>query len=81
MDLQIAKWGNSLALRLPADVVRRFRWRVGDKVDVRVTVDGALSIRPANWKRSDFAAELGRARAAMPQGTSVIDELRRGSRY
>lgn len=81
MDLQLAKWGNSLALRIPAAIVRRFRWREGDRVDARVTVDGSLSIRPANWKRADFAAELDRSRAAMLKGSSVIEELRRGSRY
>lgn len=81
MDLQIAKWGNSLALRIPAEIVRRFRWREGDKVDARFTVDGSLSIRPANWKRADFAAELDQVRATMPEGSSVIDEVRRGSRF
>lgn len=81
MDLQIAKWGNSLALRLPAEIVRLFRLREGDKVDARVTIDGSLNIRPAHWKRADFGAELDRARAAMPEGSSVIDELRRSSRY
>lgn len=81
MDLQLAKWGNSLALRIPAEIARRFRWREGDTVDARITVDGSLSIRPADWKRADFAAELSVVRAAMPQGSSVIDEMRRGSRY
>ena len=81
MDLQIAKWGNSLALRIPAEIARRFRWREGDTVDARVTIDGSLCIRTANWKRADFAAEITAARVAMPQGSSVIDELRRGSRY
>lgn len=81
MDLQIAKWGNSLALRLPADVLRLLRLREGDSVDARITVDGSLNIRPARWKRADFAAALGEVRAAMPKGRSVIEELRRGARY
>ena len=81
MDLQLAKWGNSLALRIPAELVRRFRWREGDRVDARFAVDGSLSIRPASWKRADFAAELDQARAAMPRGTSMMNELRRGARY
>ncbi len=81
MDLQIAKWGNSLALRIPAEIARRFRWREGDTVDARVTVDGSLSIRPADWKRADFAAEITAVRAALPKGSSVIDEVRRGLRY
>jgi antitoxin MazE len=81
MDLQIAKWGNSLALRIPSEIVRRFRLREGDTVDARITVDGSLSIRPVHWQRTAFASELGLAREAMPKGSSVIEELRRGSRY
>ncbi len=81
MDLQIAKWGNSLALRLPAEVLRMLRLREGDTVDARITVDGSLNIRSASWKRAEFAAELGAARAALPEGRSVIEELRRGARF
>ena len=33
MDLQIAKWGNSLALRIPADYVRRIGIKEGDRVE------------------------------------------------
>lgn len=81
MNLQIAKWGNSLALRIPAEVARRFALREGDSVDAQITVDGALCIRPQNWSRSAFAAELKEAREALPLGTSVMEALRRESRY
>ncbi|HWH84937.1 MAG TPA: AbrB/MazE/SpoVT family DNA-binding domain-containing protein [Burkholderiaceae bacterium] len=81
MLLQIAKWGNSLAMRLPADIVRRFGLREGDSVDAQATVDGALTIRPAGWNRRAFAAELDEARAALPMGRPVIDEMRGEARY
>jgi antitoxin MazE len=81
MDLQIAKWGNSLALRIPAEIVRRFGLSEGDTVDAQITVDGALTIRPGHWSRAAFAAELEQARVALPMGASVIEELRRGARY
>ena len=81
MDLQIAKWGNSLALRIPSAVVRQLGLRDGDTVRAQVLADGALAIRPAGWSRASFAAELGHARAALPMGSSVIDELRQGARY
>ena len=51
MQLQIAKWGNSLAMRLPADLVRRFGLRDGDSIDAQLTADGSLTIRPAGWSR------------------------------
>jgi len=81
MDLQISKWGNSLALRIPAEVVRRFGLREGDTVEAQLTVDGALTIRPAHWDRASFAEELQEAREAMPMGSSVIDDMRKAARY
>ena len=81
MDLQVAKWGNSLALRIPSAVVRQLGLRDGDTLRAQVTVDGALAIRSSGWSRVAFAAELDSARAALVMGSSVIDELRRGARY
>ncbi len=81
MDLQVAKWGNSLALRIPSEVVRRLGLREGATVEAQLTVDGALSIRPAQWNRKAFAVELTEARSAMPMSESVMQELRRGARY
>lgn len=34
--MQVAKWGNSLAIRLPAAVVEALELRAGDEVEVRV---------------------------------------------
>lgn len=81
VNLQIAKWGNSLAMRLPADLARRFGLREGDSVEVQLTADGALTIRPAKWSRRAFAAELAQARETLPMGRPVIEELRRSARY
>jgi antitoxin MazE len=77
----VAKWGNSLALRIPADIVRRLGLREGAIVDAQLTVDGTLSIRPAPWDRKAFALELTEARDAMPVGEPAIDELRSSARY
>lgn len=60
MHLQVAKWGNSLALRIPADIVRRLGLREGATVEAQLTVDGSLSTRPAQWDRKAFAQELRR---------------------
>ena len=43
MNLQVAKWGNSLALRIPAEIVRRLGLREGATVEAQLTVDGTLS--------------------------------------
>jgi antitoxin MazE len=81
MNLRIAKWGNSLALRLPADYVRSIGIKEGDQVQASLTVDGGISIRAAKWDRGAFARELEKSRETMPMSESVIEELRRGARY
>ena len=81
MDLQIATWGYSLAPRIPSAVGRQLGLRDGDTVRAQVLADGALAIRPAGWSRASFAAEIGQARAALPMGLSVVDELRQAARY
>ena len=81
MDLQVAKWGNSLALRIPSEIVRRLGLREGATVEAQITVDGSLSIRPAQWDRKAFALELNDARSTMPVSESVMEELRSGARY
>jgi antitoxin MazE len=81
MNLQIAKWGNSLAIRIPSEVVRQLGLREGATVEAQLTVDGALSIRPAQWNRKAFALELSDVRNATPMGESVMQEVRRAARY
>ena len=81
MDLQVAKWGNSLALRIPSEVVRQLGLREGTTVEAQLTVDGTLSIRPAQWNRKAFALELTEVRSAMTMSESVMQELRSGARY
>ena len=80
-DLQVCRWGNSLAMRLPAEIARRLGLREGDHLQGRFTADGALAIRPATWSRRGFAAELAQARELLPAGPSVVPELREAARY
>jgi len=81
MDLRVAKWGNSLALRIPSEVVRRLGLREGATVEAQLTLDGTLSIRPAQWNRKAFALELTEARSTMPMSAPVMEEVRSGARY
>jgi antitoxin MazE len=81
MNLQIARWGNSLALRIPADYVRHMGVKEGDSVEASLTAEGSLSIRPAKWDRQAFLQDVSTGRDALVMGTSVMDELRRGARY
>lgn len=49
MTTQVARWGNSLGLRLPKAVTQEAGIQDGDAVDVSVQ-DGAIVIRPAKPK-------------------------------
>jgi antitoxin MazE len=81
MDLHIAKWGNSLALRIPLEMVQQTGFKDGDTVQAELASDGALVIRHGKWQRAAFAAELAAGQADLPMGESVMDELRSGGRY
>ncbi len=42
--MRVAKWGNSLAIRLPAAVVETLELKEGDRVEVHVVGDRAFDI-------------------------------------
>ena len=42
--MQVSKWGNSLAIRLPAAVVEALELKAGDEVEVHVMGDRAFGI-------------------------------------
>lgn len=78
----IRRWGNSLAVRLPADCLRQAGLREGDHVEIVVGEDGRLSLEPLHQlDRSALAADLRRLQATMPLTPSVIEECRSGERW
>ncbi len=42
--MQVAKWGNSLAVRLPAAVVEALELKAGDEVDIHVADARAFGV-------------------------------------
>ncbi len=42
--MQVSRWGNSLAIRLPASVVEALELKEGDEVEVHVAGDRAFDI-------------------------------------
>jgi antitoxin MazE len=50
MVATVAKWGNSLAIRLPQHLVKEIQLAEGVEVDL-VVVDGNLVIKPRTRKR------------------------------
>ncbi|MCU1286660.1 MAG: chpR [Acidobacteriales bacterium] len=45
MKSSLAKWGNSLALRIPKDAVEGARLSIGDKLELSVSKPGCIVIR------------------------------------
>jgi antitoxin MazE len=54
MNIQISKWGNSLALRIPATFIKEIKLKDGDKVEAILSKDGSLIIRPQNSDLRDW---------------------------
>jgi antitoxin MazE len=54
--MQVAKWGNSLAVRLPATVVKALNLKEGDQVEI--TVAGDREFRVQRDRRREEALEL-----------------------
>lgn len=42
--MQVSKWGNSLAIRIPAAVVEALQLKEGDDIEVRILDDRALAV-------------------------------------
>jgi antitoxin MazE len=63
--MRVAKWGNSLAVRLPAALVEALRLKEGDEVDIHVAGarEFAVGRKPA---REDFLNRLRAYRGRLP---------------
>ena len=64
--MQVAKWGNSLAVRIPAKTVKALALKEGDSVEMALTVvanDGQLS---AEEKRAAALERLFSLRRTLP---------------
>ena len=51
MQIEIGKWGNSAATRIPAELMRKAGLSVGSKVEITVK-NGTLQLKPVNVKIS-----------------------------
>ena len=65
-DMQVAKWGNSLAVRLPKKVVEELGLKPGDELDI-VKTDAGLEIRKCD-KRAAALARMSQRGWPLPEG-------------
>lgn len=63
----VAKWGNSLAVRIPADVARELGLREGDSVELKSSKKGSLEVSHSDdWE--DAMAIIKRLARPLPPG-------------
>ena len=63
--MQISKWGNSLAVRLPSAVVEALDLKEGDDIEISVTGSRALEINKAPGNR-ELLSRLRKYRGRLP---------------
>lgn len=85
VDLSVGRWGNSLAVRLPAELARALGIGEGSVLHVERHSDNTLTVSATRQRKPfDKEAWARRARAhlaSMPSSPSVMTELRDGARY
>ena len=63
--MQVSKWGNSLAIRLPAAVVEALKLNEGDDIEVIIADERVFQIRRKPGKET-FLARLRQYRGKLP---------------
>ena len=82
MKLQIAKWGNSLAVRLPVECTRAIGLKEGDNVEASITPAGVLSLTPNKlFDKSAFLKRIAKLHSSMPMTAPVVETMRQEARY
>ena len=63
--MRVAKWGNSLAVRLPVAVVEALRLKEGDEIEIRAAGEREFAVarKPS---RQDFLNRLRAYRGRLP---------------
>ncbi len=67
--MQVTRWGNSLAIRLPAAVVEALALKEGDDIEVRIAGDRTFDIGP-DQSRLAALESIRKLRRPLPPGWS-----------
>ena len=65
--MQVSRWGNSLAVRLPAAVVEALELKEGDQIEIEVAGARAFEIRKRPAPK-ELLARLRKFRGRLPEG-------------
>jgi antitoxin MazE len=82
MKLLIAKWGNSLAVRLPSDYIRQAGLHEGDRVNAELDANGQIRLTPERiFDKHAFINRLRKLHGKRPQTEPVVEKMRKAERY
>ncbi len=83
MRLQVSKWGNSLAVRLPANYAKQSGIHKGDYLEASITPSGEIRLTPnaSEADKTGLLKKLSALHKTLPQTNSVMDLLREEARY
>jgi antitoxin MazE len=65
--MQVSKWGNSLAVRLPSAVVDALDLKEGDQIEIRIVDKRVFEVR-RDTSRQRALARLRKLRRPLPAG-------------
>jgi antitoxin MazE len=65
--MQVSKWGNSLAVRLPAAVVETLHLKEGDSIEIDVAGERTFAVRRVKT-REEAVEDLRRRSVPLPEG-------------
>jgi antitoxin MazE len=71
--MQVAKWGNSLAVRLPSAVVEALDLKEGDQIEIRIAGDREFEVTRDQSARKALD-RLRRLRRPLPPGFTFSRE-------
>jgi antitoxin MazE len=64
MKIQIGKWGNSLAVRLPRDIVERLHLKEGDSIDAELF---SRALQRATMTREEAIQRIAKLQRPLPK--------------
>jgi antitoxin MazE len=65
--MQVSKWGNSLAVRLPAAVVEALKLKEGDEIEIRIAGERVFEVR-RDQSKNKALERLRKLRRPLPAG-------------
>lgn len=82
MKLQVSRWGNSLAVRLPVECTRAAGLKEGDSVEANITPSGEITLAPERaFDKGAFLTRITKLHASMPMTEPVVETMRQEARY